>query len=130
MTFSASPTSPSLPEFIWTNEAVPQLIAGPGSIGNGDGNMPPLQTFGGLEVQTLLSVVAPGSRPLIGGGTELDDCTIVLSNFRATALAGNSGILAQTFGQMATARRACSMSFPPISTYAGPLQPVLLLEVQ
>ncbi len=74
LTFEASPTSPGLPEVIWTNTPLPQLIAGPGGCcRNDDGTLPPFrQSPGGLEIQTPLSITAPGSHPLIGGGAEIE----------------------------------------------------------
>jgi hypothetical protein len=131
MTFTASPTSPTLPEFIWTNEAVPQLLTGPGAQGNADGMLPEaLQTPGGLGIQTPLSIVAPGSSPLITGGTALDDVTMTLANFRATAPAVDpgGGILIQPFGQVGENRLP---TFSVLSTDPdgpGPLKPVLLLQ--
>ncbi len=69
-------------------------------MGNDDGTEPPFQqTPGGLQIQTPLSITAPGSHPLIGGGTEVDDVTLVLTNFLATAPASSQGggVLVQRF---------------------------------
>jgi hypothetical protein len=131
LTFEASPTSPGLPEVIWTNTPLPQLIAGPGAVGNDDGTLPPFQQSpGGLEIQTPLSITAPGSHPLIGGGTEVDDVTLVLTNFLATAPASSQGggVLVQRFapGDLENFGSFSLLSDDPDGSDGG--QPTVLLS--
>jgi hypothetical protein len=96
--FKPSPISPSDPEIKLTGAGTPrQLSDGTGSLGNGDGALPPgTQTVGGLIIQTPVSIVAPGSVASTGG-TTLYDVSLSVNGWNTTAAAVTSVIVPPAF---------------------------------
>src|SRR4051812_35585563 len=88
LNFQPSPVSGGTPEFIYTGGATGQLLAGPGSVGNGDGALPlASQTAGGLFVSTPFVIPdAIAGKEIVGGSsTNFYDVTMGLSGFTAAA---------------------------------------------
>src|SRR5687768_14868326 len=87
LNFQPSPVSGGNPEFIYTGGATGQLLAGPGSLGNGDGALPlASQTQGGLFVSTPF--VIPDlivGKEISGSSTNFYDVTLGLSGFTAAS---------------------------------------------
>ena len=86
LNFQSSPISAGVPEFVYTGGAAGQLLAGPGSLGNGDGALPPnLQTAGGLFVSTPFVIPdAIVGKSFSGSTTNFYDVTMSLSGFAAS----------------------------------------------
>jgi hypothetical protein len=75
--WAAVPASATVPEINY--DTTLGLQAGPGAIGNGDGNLPVTnQTPGGLQVDTIVNAPVPFSFPdsLFTGGTGYYDVTL------------------------------------------------------
>jgi hypothetical protein len=87
LNFQPTPVSAGNPEFVYTGGAAGQLMAGPGSLGNGDGALPVAsQTAGGLLVSTPFEIPdAIAGKEFSGGGTNFYDVTLSLSGFVASA---------------------------------------------
>jgi hypothetical protein len=87
LNFQPTPISAGNPEFIYTGGASGQLIAGPGSVGNGDGALPPdSQTAGGLFMSTPFVIPdAIAGKSITGSTTNFYDVTMSLSGFDAAA---------------------------------------------
>lgn len=87
LNFEPTPVSAGSPEFLYTGGASGQLMAGPGSLGNGDGALPVAsQTAGGLLVSTPFVIPdAIAGKEFSGGGTNFYDVTLSLSGFVAGA---------------------------------------------
>jgi len=87
LNFVPSPISGGVPEFIYTGGATGQLKAGPGSLGNGDGALPPdQQTAGGMFVSTpFLIPDAIAGKTFSGSTTNFYDVTMSLSGFVASS---------------------------------------------
>jgi hypothetical protein len=87
LNFQPSPISAGNPEFIYTGGASGQLLAGPGSLGNGDGALPlSSQTQGGLFVSTPFVIPdAIAGKEFSGSSTNFYDVTMSLSGFNAAA---------------------------------------------
>ena len=85
LNFQSSPISAGVPEFVYTGGAAGQLLAGPGSLGNGDGALPPnLQTAGGLFVSTPFVIPdAIVGKSFSGSTTNFYDVTMSLTGFQA-----------------------------------------------
>src|SRR3954469_22717577 len=93
LNFKPSPISAGVPEFIYTGGASGQLVAGPGSLGNGDGALPlSSQTAGGLFVSTPFVIPdAIAGKEISGSSTNFYDVTMTLSGFNASAPAFDFG---------------------------------------
>jgi len=87
LNFQPSPISAGNPEFVYTGGAAGQLLAGPGSVGNGDGALPPdSQTAGGLFVSTPFVIPdAIAGKSFSGSTTNFYDVTMSLSGFAAAS---------------------------------------------
>ncbi len=87
LNFQPSPISGGVPEFIYTGGATGQLLAGPGSLGNGDGALPlASQTAGGLFISTPFVIPdAILGKEISGSTTNFYDVTMALSGFNASA---------------------------------------------
>jgi hypothetical protein len=87
LNFEPLPISAGNPEFIYTGGATGHLLAGPGSIGNGDGALPPnLQTQGGLLVSTPFLIPNPiAGKTFNGSTTNFYDVTMILGGFAASS---------------------------------------------
>jgi hypothetical protein len=85
LNFQPTPISAGSPEFIYTGGASGQLLAGPGSLGNGDGALPPgSQTAGGLFVSTPFVIPdAIAGKSFSGSSTNFYDVTLSLTGFSA-----------------------------------------------
>lgn len=92
--FKPVPVSPLNPEFVFGGAPVPRLGEGPGSIGNGDGILPPnVQTEPGLQIDTpFLFPPIPGGVPdFPAGSTTFYDVSMRLNGLAANAPAFNAG---------------------------------------
>jgi hypothetical protein len=87
LNFQPTPISAGNPEFIYTGGATGQLLAGPGSLGNGDGALPPdTQTAGGLFVSTTFVIPdAIAGKSFSGSSTNFYDVTLSLTGFTAAS---------------------------------------------
>jgi hypothetical protein len=87
LNFEPSPISAGVPEFIYTGGAPGHLLAGPGSLGNGDGALPPnRQTGGGLFISTPFVIPdAIVGKTFSGSTTNFYDVTMTLGGFAAAS---------------------------------------------
>jgi len=87
LNFQPTPISAGSAEFIYTGGASGQLLAGPGSLGNGDGALPPdTQTAGGLFVSTPFVIPdAIAGKSFSGSSTNFYDVTLSLTGFSAAS---------------------------------------------
>jgi len=87
LNFQPSPISAGNPEFIYTGGATGQLLAGPGSLGNGDGALPlASQTQGGLFVSTPFVIPdAIAGKSFSGSSTNFFDVTLSLTGLSAAS---------------------------------------------
>src|SRR5437868_6590739 len=86
--YKPTPVSPTTPEFLFQGGAVPSLQTGPGSIGNGDGQLPEAnQTAPGLESDTPFIIPGvPGSIvDPVAGTTNFYDTSLLLTGLQASA---------------------------------------------
>jgi len=87
LNFQPSPISAGTAEFLYTGGTAGQLVAGPGSLGNGDGALPPdSQTAGGLFVSTPFVIPdAIAGKTFSGSTTNFYDVTMSLGGFVASS---------------------------------------------
>jgi hypothetical protein len=86
VSYKPTPDSPSLPEFVFGGGPIPSFQAGPGSAGNGDGQITPVsnQTPGGLQSGTPLTIPGIPGSDVAPGATEFYDTTLVLTGLQAS----------------------------------------------
>lgn len=89
--FKPLPSSPLLPEFVFTGPPLsPSFQGGPGAQGNGDGALPvPAQTPGGLDSEAPFLIPAVPGSSLNVASTEFFDTTLMFTGLVASAPAQN-----------------------------------------
>ncbi|MCX5685828.1 MAG: PEP-CTERM sorting domain-containing protein [Planctomycetota bacterium] len=126
--FKPDPVSPLMYEIGWTGS---QIVQRPGSVGNGDGTLPPSnQIPGGLNIQTPLNIVGiPGStNNSTDGSTTFYDVTLQLTGLVASGAPVQTTIMP---GMVWVSQPVGAGTFAFLSTDpdgAGPLLPTVLLS--
>src|SRR5438093_298048 len=89
LNFKPVPDSPNLAEFAWGGGTPPQLLSGPGSLGNADGTLPVAnQTAPGLQIDTPFVIPAVAGSVVGASNTTFYDCSLTINGgFVATGAA-------------------------------------------